>query len=89
MLDGLRDGNWFTENKKIIKDQSVRKYLENKKILNNKYLEERSGDIQTYQDQTKLFDPLIKSQQGTLKATQDKIVSSQDLTSNAFVPFIT
>ena len=73
MIEEVRDGNQFIKNKKIIKDQSVRKYLKNKRILNNlkyleeitlnnlKYLEERSGDIQAYQDQAKLLAPLIKS----------------------------
>ena len=47
-------------------------------------------DDQTqYIDQTKLFKPLIEVQNEASKAIQDKIVSSQDVISNAIVPFTT
>ena len=89
MYDEARCTKKFAKNKEILKDQSVREFLNNKKILNDRYLTEKSGDIQTYLDQTKLLALLIKSQQEASKATQDKIVASQDLTNNALVPFTT
>jgi len=71
--------------------KNEKQYLENKRILKQRYEAERAGDIQAYQDQSKILGPLIKSQQETSKATQDKIVASQDLTSNALtqslIPF--
>jgi len=87
MYDRVHDGKELLGNKKILKDQTVRMYLENKKILKDRYEAERSGDIQLFKDQTKYLAPLIKSQEETAKATQDKIVASQDVTSNALVPF--
>ena len=79
----------FAKNKKILKGQSVRKIFNNKKFLNDRYEAERSGDIQIDKDEAKILEPLIKSQQETSKATQDKIVESSDFTNNALVPFIT
>ena len=89
MYDRVHDGKELLTNKKMLIDQSVRSYLNNKKILKDRYEAERTGDIQLYKDQAKYLAPLIKSQEETAKATQDKIVASQDLTSNALVPFTT
>ncbi len=89
MYDRVHDGKELLSNKKMLRDQSVRSYLVNKKILKDRYEAERTGDIQLFQDQAKYLAPLIKSQEETAKATQDKIVASQDLTSNTLVPFTT
>src|SRR5271163_16068 len=68
--------------------KNAKQFLENKKILTSRYATERSGDIQTFRDQEKLLAPLIKSQEETSKATQEKIVANQDLTSNILVPYM-
>src|SRR5271163_2497382 len=68
--------------------QTAKQFLENKKILTSRYATERSGDIQTFLDQEKLLAPLIKSQEETSKATQEKIVANQNLTSNVLVPLM-
>src|SRR5271163_238340 len=68
--------------------KNAKQFLENKKILTNRYATERSGNIQTFRDQEKLLAPLIKSQEETSKATQEKIVANLDLTSNILVPLM-
>ena len=50
MCDEAQCTKQFAKNKEILKNQSVRKFLNNKNILNDRYLAEKSGDIQTYLD---------------------------------------
>ena len=73
--------------------KSAQEYLKNKKILKDRYEAERSGDIQLFREQEKLFKPLITSQQDTskvsqenLKAIKDEIQANKDTTSQALVP---
>ena len=50
MHDEAQFAEQFAKNKDILKDQSMREFLNNNKILNDRYLAEKSGDIQTYLD---------------------------------------
>src|SRR6266496_5726824 len=56
-----------------------------KESLKNRFESERSGEQVYQREQTKAFEPLINIQKETLKATQDKIASSQASTTNALM----
>jgi len=64
----------------------TREYKILKDKLKQKYEAEKTGDQTLYIDQERLFKPLIENQEKTSKATQDKIVASQEANSNALVP---
>ena len=65
----------------------IQKYKEQRDILKKRFEDEKTGDQNLFFDQKRLFKPLIETQEKTSRATQDKIASSQEATSNALVPF--
>lgn len=66
--------------------ENVQAFLANKKILKDRYEAERSGDQQLYRDQSKLYQPIITSQQETAKEIKDKIQASSQASSQALEP---
>ena len=64
----------------------IKKYKQQKDLLKKRFEDEKTGDQTLFIDQERLFKPLIKTQEKTSKAMQDKIVASQEATSNALVP---
>jgi hypothetical protein len=64
----------------------IKKYKEQRDMLKKRFENEKTGDQTLYIDQERLFKPLIETQEKTSKAMQDKIVTSQEATSNALVP---
>jgi hypothetical protein len=64
----------------------IREYKEQKNKLKKRFEDEKTGDQNIFIDQERLFKPLIETQEKTSKAIQDKIVTSQEATSNALVP---
>src|SRR5258708_3051837 len=94
MYDRARDGKQFLDNLNMIKDQTVRKYLENRKIVRDRFQGEKTGEIQLFKDQSKNLEPIIKSQEETskvsqeeLKAIKDEVKANKDITSQALEPF--
>src|SRR5258708_15716191 len=94
MYDRAHDGKQFLDNFNMIKDQTVRKYLENRKIVRDRFQGEKTGDIQLYKEQAKNLEPIIKSQEETskvsqeeLKAIKDEVKANKDITSQALEPF--
>ncbi len=94
MYDRAHDGKQFLDNFNMIKDQTVRKYLENRKIVRDRFQGEKTGDFQLYKEQAKNLEPIIKSQQETskvsqeeLKAIKDEVKANKDTTSQALEPF--
>ena len=69
--------------------KDIIEYKRLKDSLKKRFQAERTGDQDILRDQTKLLKPIINVQQETAKAIQDTIVSGQDATSNALVPFTT
>src|SRR5277367_2458727 len=65
----------------------IEKYKNQKKQLKQYYEREKTGDQTLYTDQAKLLQPLINSQKETSRTIQDKIVTGQEILSNALVPF--
>jgi hypothetical protein len=61
-------------------------YKRQRDMLKQRFEDEKTGDQTQFTDQSKLFKPLIETQEKTSKAIQDKIVTSQEATSNALVP---
>ena len=68
--------------------KSMQEYKRIKEELRNRFDSERSGDQMFQREQTKAFEPLINIQKETSKATQDKIVSSQEARNNELVPLV-
>src|SRR5258708_3134794 len=94
MYDRARDGKQYLDNLNMIKDQTVRKYLENRKIVRDRFQGEKTGDTQLNKEQAKNLEPIIKSQQETskvsqeeLKAIKDEVKANKDITSQALEPF--
>src|SRR5258708_1195444 len=94
MYDRAHDGKQFLDNFNMIKDQTVRKYLENRKIIRDRFQGEKAGDIQLYKEQAKNLEPIIKSQEETskvsqeeLKAIKDEEKANKDTTSQELEPF--
>src|SRR2546425_2309578 len=69
--------------------KEANKYRRVQNAMKEKFNKLTIDDQTQYTDQTKLFKPLIEVQNESSKAIQDKIVSSQDVISNAIVPFTT
>ena len=55
-------------------------------MLKKRFEDEKTGDQTLFINQDILLKPMIKTQEKTSKAMQDKIVTSQEATSNALVP---
>ena len=64
----------------------IKKYKEQKDMLKKRFEDEKTGEQTLFIDQERLLKPLIDTQEKTSKAVQDKIVTSQEATSNALVP---
>jgi hypothetical protein len=64
----------------------IKKYKEQRDMLKKRFEDQKTGDQTLYIDHERLFKPLIETQEKTSKAMQDKIVTSQEATSNALVP---
>jgi hypothetical protein len=64
----------------------IKKYTQLKDNLIKSFKAEKTGDQKLFIDQERLFKPLTETQEKTSKAMQDKIVTSQEATSNALVP---
>jgi hypothetical protein len=67
--------------------KDINEFLSIQNVLKKKFEAEKTGAQTLLLDQTKLFKPLINVQNESAKAIQDKIVASQDITSNALIPF--
>ena len=62
--------------------KGIGEYNRLKETLRDRFENERTGDQDLLREQTKMFEPLITSQQQTAKAIKD----SRDVTTNALVP---
>src|SRR5271169_2419506 len=59
-------------------------YKRVKKVLTDRFENERTGDQDLFREQTKILQPLINTQQQTVKAIKD----SQDASINALLPIV-
>src|SRR5206468_6421582 len=64
----------------------IKKYKQQKENLIKQFEGEKTGDQALFQYQEMLSKPMIKTLEKTSKDMQDKIVTSQEATSNALVP---
>src|SRR6267154_284461 len=69
--------------------KEANEYRRVQNAMKEKFNKQNIGDQTQYIDQTKLFKPLIEVQNESSKSIQDKIASSQDVFSNALIPFTT
>ena len=63
-------------------------YKRVKKALTDRFENERTGDQDLFMEQTKILQPLINTQQQTVKAIQDSQDASRTAVSNALVPLV-
>jgi hypothetical protein len=59
-----------------------------KEAVKERFEAERSGDQDLFREQTKIFQPLVATQQESAKAIQEKIIAGQETTSKALVPLV-
>src|SRR5271155_2680630 len=69
-----------------VKDISEYKRL--KETLKDRFENERTGDQDLFREQTKILQPLINTQQQTVKAIKDTQDASSTAISNALVPLV-
>src|SRR5271170_6325074 len=69
-----------------VKDISEYKRLKN--ALRNRFENERTGDQDLFREQTKIFQPLINTQQQTVKAIKDSQDVNSTVISNALLPVV-
>ena len=62
----------------------IKYYTQQRDALRNRFTADKTGDQTFLTEQTKLFQPLLQSQQ----QIQDKLIESQKATSNVLVPFV-
>ena len=67
-----------------IKD--VREYKRLKESLKSRFESEKTGEQSQIEDQTKLFQPLISTQQATAKSLQSKLEENQMATEDVLIP---
>ena len=66
--------------------RDVREYKRLKESLKSRFESEKTGEQSLMEDQTKLFQPLITSQQATAKNLQSKLEENQMATEDVLVP---
>ena len=66
----------------------INKYKQQRDELKQRFEDKKTGKQTFFTEQSTLFKPLVETQKEISKAIQDKIEKSQDVTSNALVPFI-
>lgn len=62
----------------------IKYYTQQRDALRNRFAADKTGDQTLLTEQTKLFQPLLQSQQ----QIQDKLIENQKATSNVLVPFV-
>ena len=62
----------------------IKYYAQQRDALRNRFAADKTGDQTFLTEQTKLFQPLLQSQQ----QIQDKLIENQNATSNVLVPFV-
>jgi len=62
----------------------IKYYTQQREALRNRFAADKTGDQTFLTQQTKLFQPLLQSQQ----QIQDKLIETQNATSNVLVPFV-
>jgi hypothetical protein len=72
----------------IIPVKDPNEYKRVKEALKERFEAEKSGEQDLFREQTKMFQPLIATQQESAKAIRDKILSGQQSTSNVLVPLV-
>ena len=65
--------------------KDINEYIKVKKILKERYENERSGEQDLFRDQSKIFQPIIAAQQEATKAIENKIV--EESVNKALIPF--
>ena len=66
--------------------RDVQEYKRLKESLKTRFESDRTGDQQLFTEQTKIFQPLIKTQQDTSKAIQKEIAQGQATAADALAP---
>lgn len=67
---------------------SIKGYKEQRDKLRQYFEEEKTGDQTLFLDQTKLFKPLIESQQESSNNILERLATNQDVLTNALVPLL-
>src|SRR5271169_3159257 len=63
-------------------------YKRVKKVLTDRFENERTGDQDLFREQTKILQPLINTQQQTVKAIKDSQDASSTAISNVLLPVV-
>src|SRR5271170_3082456 len=68
--------------------QDIAEYKRLKETLRDRFENERTGDQDLFREQTKILQPLINTQQQTVKAIKDSQDASSTAISNAILPIV-
>src|SRR5271165_3166751 len=68
--------------------KDIAEYKRLKETLRDRFENERTGDQDLFREQTKILQPLINTQQQTVKAIKDSRDASSTAISNALLPVV-
>ena len=69
--------------------EQARIYKEQRAMLSKRFEEEKTGEQNLFENQTKLFHPITETQKEVSKKLEDKILAGQDILTNTLAPFTT
>ena len=68
--------------------KDIGEYKRQKDALRDRFENERTGDQELFREQTKIFQPLINTQQQTVKAIKDSQDVNRAAITNALLPVV-